>query len=75
MRMDDGCLNPKADVVPRIKTRWSDTLLNRKTFSEKTFGRLTCVCGSVSFEVLQTGEYETTARCHQCGRYFIVHCG
>lgn len=32
-------------------------------------------CNSIHFEVLRTGDYETTARCTQCNIYYIVHQG
>ena len=32
-------------------------------------------CGGLSFEVLQTDNYETAARCNKCGMYYLVHCG
>lgn len=71
----NGCTNEAADAVPREDETWSDTNLMRKTFSDASFARLTCRrCKGRLFEVLQTGSYETTARC-PCGMYYIVHTG
>lgn len=76
-----GCFNLSADALPRTNKAWSDTNLNID-YSQKTdwikneFIRLKCRhCGNISFEVLQTGDYETSAKCYSCGMYYIVHCG
>lgn len=69
-----GCLNPVADGVERIDETWSDTNLDASEFTEP-FYRLKCRCDSLSFEVIHTASYETSARCNSCGMYYIVHCG
>jgi hypothetical protein len=77
----EGRFNKSADLVKRKNITWSDTNL-LDDFSEKNnnedffFGRLICRnCNSLSFEVLITDEYETSARCIKCGMYYKVHCG
>ena len=81
-----GRFNKSADGVPRETKTWSDgnlvkdysekTLTKPHSFIYKTFDRLECnECGSLSFEVLLTADYETTAQCISCGKYFVVHTG
>ena len=71
----DGCFNTVADNVERIDETWSDTNLDNNVFIEP-FIRLKCRnCGGVEFEVLQTGSYETTAKCWKCKMYYEVHNG
>ena len=69
-----GVFSKKADKTKRKDEIWSDTNLNNK-FINREFERLKCNCGSISFEVLQTGSYETTAKCHECKAYYVVHNG
>ena len=72
---EEGTWNQIADKVKRIDRTWSDTNLAGSYFP-KAFDRLKCRnCQSISFEVLKTGAYETSARCIVCGMYFMVHCG
>lgn len=72
----DGQLNDSADKVHRVNRTWSDTNLNRKFDANHVFDRLICRnCGNLTFEVLGTGSYETSARCVICGFYYKVHCG
>ena len=74
--MPDGCFNEIADKVKRINESWSDTNLDEIKFSNGGFTRLKCRnCGGLRFEVLRTDSYETSARCWECGMYYIVHCG
>jgi len=74
-----GVPNESADKVERINKTWSDTNLDGSMDHPKinySFDRLECRnCGGLSFEVLVTGSYETSARCDKCGFYYIVHCG
>ena len=78
-----GCFNHSADEMPRTDKAWSDTNLNFDYSqkgnwrpSDQNFARLKCrACGGISFEVLQTGSYETSAKCCGCGMYYIVHSG
>jgi hypothetical protein len=70
----EGCFNPIADLVPRIDKTNSDTNLDGTRFPE-TFQRLICGnCQGILFEVMYTGDYETSARC-PCGVWYIVHSG
>ena len=72
----DGCFNESADLVKKVDKTWSDTNLDHKFNENDTFGRLKCRnCGGITFEVLQTGSYETLAKCNYCGMYYIVHSG
>lgn len=72
----DGRKSAYLDAVPRVANTWSDTNLGDDAAKQGPFQRLTCrECAGVSFEVLQTGEWETSARCDGCGMYFIVHSG
>jgi ribosomal protein S27E len=76
MKEQDGCFNKSADKVKRVDKTWSDTNLNEHFNKKDTFKRLKCRnCGGISFEVLITGDYETSARCDNCGMYYKVHCG
>ena len=78
-----GMRNPTADAVPRVDRTVSDENLatdysdptTHRGGERSTFGRLICrgCCGTM-FEVLSTGDYETTARC-PCGLYYVVHSG
>lgn len=73
-----GCFNKSADRVKRVNKTWSDCNLteNYAPTKSKSFERLMCkVCGGISFEVLATGDYETSAKCNKCGMYYIVHTG
>lgn len=79
----DGMKNPTADRVMRSDQTWSDTnlatdfddLVGIPRLVGMTFDRLVCrACGGKTFEVLQTGSWETSARC-PCGYYYIVHSG
>ena len=80
----DGCFNESADKVRRVDETWSDTNLN-DDYSQQigyakpedvVFHRLKCRnCEELKFEVMQTGAYETSARCCSCGMWYIVHCG
>jgi len=78
-----GCFNESADKVERKDKTWSDTNLKRNyqnlpewSSNIFVFTRLKCRnCGGLKFEVLQTGDYETSAKCCDCGMYYIVHCG
>lgn len=71
-----GAFNTSADNIERVDTTWSDTNLNKQYNPEEiTFPRLVCNhCRRTLFEILQTGDYQTTARCI-CGKYYIVHSG
>jgi len=72
----DGCFNESADLVKRANLTWSDTNLSHKFTDEDTFTRLQCRnCGGLSFEILITGSYETSAQCNNCKMYYIVHSG
>jgi len=86
MKEQEGCFNETADVIPRIDEVWSDTNLDKDFVNcpkgawwwkpVVSFKRLKCRnCGGLSFEVLKTDDYETSARCDKCGMYYIVHCG
>ena len=72
----EGCFNKSADAVKREDMVWSDTNLEND-FSERIdFKRLKCRnCKGLDFEVLQTSDYETSAKCVQCKMYYIVHSG
>jgi hypothetical protein len=81
-----GCKNISADNIDRVDATWSDTKLDndfskpsyRNNYGEESinFTRLICEeCGSTLFEVLDTGDYETSAQCAKCGTYYIVHSG
>ena len=69
--MPIGCYNDSADNVPRADKMWSDNDFNKNFVNKKAFPRLKCRCGSVSFEVLMTGDYEVSAKCI-CGLYYVV---
>jgi len=76
-----GTFNKSADNVERVDATWSDTNLTKDFNTEqpsyvyKKFPRLVCnYCKRTLFEILQTGDYQTTARCI-CGKYYIVHSG
>jgi hypothetical protein len=43
--------------------------------AEGVFKIIECPCGNRTFEILYTGQYETSAHCLKCGEYFIVHSG
>ena len=70
-----GCFNKSADKVKRNDTKWSDTNMEGDYRSNETFNRLMCDCGCKVFEVLNVADYETAAKCNDCGKYFLVHCG
>jgi hypothetical protein len=74
---EDGCFNEVADKVPRKDETWSDTNLHENPhYPWKEFTRLKCRnCDGTSFEVLSTDNYETSAKCTNCGMYYIVHTG
>jgi len=73
-----GTTDEIADSIKRVDKAWTDVHYWDKppfpTHSEE-YTRLACPCGNKSFEVLHTEEYETTAHCLVCGRYFVVHTG
>lgn len=72
----DGVFNKSADIVKRIDKSWSDTNLDREFTGINSFTRLKCRnCNNTAFEVLGTGDYETSAKCLACGMYYIVHTG
>ena len=72
----DGCFNKSADLVKRKNETWSDTNLINEFEGNEEFKRLECRnCKGISFEVLQTGDYETSAKCCNCGMYYLAHCG
>ena len=82
MEKQDGIWNETADKIERVEDTWSDTNLDRNydieqpSYVYKKFPRLVCnECGSTRFEILRTADYETTAQCVYCNRYFIVHSG
>ena len=71
----DGAYNAAADVVARVDRTWSDTNFTRQQFTVP-FNRLKCrFCSSISFQVMITGSYETSARCEGCSAWYIVHTG
>jgi hypothetical protein len=71
-----GTFNGSADNVTRKNETWSDTNLTSIFYAKSDeFIRLKCHCGGLSFEVLVTGAYETSAKCTKCMRYYIVHTG
>lgn len=71
-----GCFNESADLVHRIDEIWSDTNLDQIYNDTYKFERLKCRhCEGLSFEVLITDNYQTTAKCNDCGMYYIVHNG
>lgn len=80
----NGRFNKSADLVKRVNKTWSDTNLDYEygssngfySSSVNEFKRLQCRnCNGLSFEVLKTDDYETAAKCHECGMYYLVHCG
>jgi len=74
----DGMLNPTAAKIPIEDACWSDGNFDRDfdKYPVDSFIRLKCrQCTSFVFEVLDTNKYETTARCFNCGRYYIVDSG
>jgi hypothetical protein len=76
MKELDGCFNESADLVKRKDETWSDTNLTKEFTEKDTFKRLKCRnCDGLSFELLSTDSYETSARCNNCGMYYLVHCG
>ena len=49
---------------------------NSEDWVPDSFERKRCPkCGGTVFEVLGTGEYETTAKCVKCRIYYVVHDG
>lgn len=73
---EDGCFNESADKVTRVMETWSDTNLVNEYPQGYEFTQLICRnCRHTQFEVLSTDDYETSAKCCNCGMYFIVHCG
>ena len=73
---EDGCFNENADKVTIRNETWSDTNLVHGYPSGYEFKRLICRnCRCIKFEVLQTNDYETSAKCCECGMYYIVHSG
>ena len=72
---------PEADVIPRKNLCWNDGFKANKPesryFAPKGYlPRLTCSeCEGNAFEVLETGQYETSARCIHCGAWCTVHSG
>ncbi len=72
----DGCFNENADLVKRKNATWSDTNIRDEFNDNAEFKRLECrSCTGIAFEVLQIRSYETSARCCNCGMYYLVHCG
>ena len=73
-----GMRNPTADAVPRVDRTSSDGNLAYDYGDPRirtSFYRQVCRgCGGTLFEVLNTDDYETTARC-PCGLYYVVHTG
>lgn len=71
-----GSFNKSADTVKRKDKTWSDTNLTRDFIGNEEFLRLKCRnCNGILFEILHTGDYETSARCNNCGMYYIAHSG
>ncbi len=69
-----GDTSEKWDMVERKDDTWSNTIFDQNDVD--TFKRLKCrKCGGRSFEVLITGDYETSAKCDKCGIYYVVHTG
>ena len=73
----EGRKSPILDAVPRKDSAWGDDyLMDYQAKPGVVFERLVCQeCGQHHFEVLITGSYETSARCCNCGMYYIVHSG
>ena len=72
----DGCFNKSADSVKRKNETWSDMNLTTEFKGNEEFKRLECRnCKEIAFEVLQTESYETSAKCCNCGVYYIAHSG
>lgn len=72
----EGVPNESADKVKRKNITWSNTNLDDLFTDDKIFERLCCRnCKGISFEVLSTDSYETSARCNMCGFYYTVHTG
>jgi hypothetical protein len=73
---EDGCFNENADKVERVMETWSDTNLTNEYPPGYKFTQLICRnCRHTKFEILSTDDYETSARCCECGMYYIVHSG
>lgn len=71
-----GCFNESADLIERKNETWSDTNLEQQFTEKDIFIRLQCRnCGGISFEVIQTDSYGTSAQCKNCSMYYIVYCG
>jgi hypothetical protein len=78
MAEEIGNNNTGADEVTRVNKTWSDGKLKESEYSKfpNDFKRLQCdACLGTSFEVLHTADYETTAQCTYCNKYFVVHSG
>ena len=72
-----GVPNKSANLVKIKEETWSDTNLDSDYLLCKIieFEKLKCKCGSISFEIFRTGDYETSARCQSCKFWYIVHSG
>jgi hypothetical protein len=75
--MNDGIKNISADAVQREYVTWSDTNLTKEfSLDHKPLPTLQCrECSGIVFQVIQTDDWETSARCENCGTYYKVHCG
>ncbi len=72
----DGTFNKSADSVRRKDKTWSDGNLTYDFNESNEFDRLKCRnCGGTTFEVLHTDDWQTSAKCNNCGMYYIVHSG
>ena len=41
----------------------------------RRFKKLKCLCGSTTFEALYTRDFETSVRCTECKRFYVIHEG
>lgn len=90
MMSEDKFHNPSADRVPvkdvqcgwvlkkdfdELRERLAKLPHRRKRKADFTFKRMICQCGSTTFSVLGTADYETSVNCTACSRWYIVHSG
>jgi len=76
LSLPPGCPNESVDAAKKEYDTWSDTNLDKVYPTNESIIYLICSqCFSTTFEVAQTGSYQTSARCVECGFWYKVHCG
>lgn len=74
-----GRFSKLADLTPRNYLQTGDHGSFQFSVDDQkerpVLSALICACGNKSFELIWAHDYEASAKCWNCNRYYVVHAG